>query len=167
MPTPMPWSARCALVAAAGLVVGGAAYGTVEVVSALSPSEPVAPSDSAGPGTDEPTESERRTVSLLPDPAEEAEAPEEAEAVGDAGGSAVAVDPGTEGAGGAAGTSGGTSGGTAPGNGADPRGEILEELLNSPQPRPPMEPLVDQEDIDAERESAEAEVEPETVEFPP
>ncbi|WP_150237382.1 hypothetical protein [Nocardiopsis quinghaiensis] len=157
----MPWPARCALAAGVGLVVGGFVYGTMEVVSALPSSGPVAPSDSADPGAGEPTESERRTVSLLPGPAEEAETPEEAEAVGGSGGSAAAVDPGTEG------TAGGTSGGTAPGSGADPRGKILEELLNSPQPRPPMEPLVDQEDIDAERESVEAEVEPETVGSPP
>jgi hypothetical protein len=33
-------------------------------------------------------------------------------------------------------------------------------MLNSPQERPPMEPLVSQEDVDAEREAAEAGVEP-------
>jgi hypothetical protein len=158
-----PWPARLALVAAAGLVVGGVAFAAVEIASALS-GPAAAPESEAGPTAE--SSSERRTTPLTgPDPAVPAD--EEAGAGGAAGAGTGAREDGTAGtsvAGGGApdsgaGTGSPVTGGDAPG-GTDPRAEILDDMLNSPQERPPMEPLVSQEDVDAEREAAEAGVEP-------
>ncbi|WP_150252807.1 hypothetical protein [Nocardiopsis deserti] len=167
---PNPWPARCALVAAAGLVVGGLTYGTVAVAAALTPPAPAASPESAGSEAREDGDSERRTVSLLPDPAEEAEASQETADTEGPGGSDAAADPGPGTASGGAGTSGGTSGGTggaAPEGGVDPREEILEGILNSPQPRPPIVNEWDQERLDEYREQQEDAVVPEVVEPDP
>ncbi|WP_159941874.1 MULTISPECIES: hypothetical protein [unclassified Nocardiopsis] len=161
---PSPWPARCALLAFAGLVVGGVAYGAVEVASALSPPEPAASPEGADTPAGGSDGSGRRTVSLLPEPEEEP-----VSAAEDGGSSAQGADAsggaaGTGDTGSAAGGGSGQSGGASSEDGADPRGEILHELLNSPQPRPPLEPLVSQEEVDAEREAIEAQVEPRVAE---
>lgn len=149
------WPVRCALVAAASLVVGGVAYGAVEVASALSATTSAGPSEPSGPQEREAEGSERRTVSLLPEAGpEETASPESTWRT-------EGADTGEEGTAGGGGASTGGTGAPdaevpARGDGVDPRREILEGILNSPQPRPPLEPLVTQEDVDAEREAREA-----------
>ncbi|WP_026119671.1 hypothetical protein [Nocardiopsis ganjiahuensis] len=158
--TSFPWPARVALVAAAGLVVGGAAFTAYEVVTALDPPDPlpaVAEDEDESP-------SERRTTPLTG-----TAQPEDAEADGEEQAAESAGEAPARGPGDAAGTSGGAAepggGGASPGalsegdpGWVDPRKEILEEMLNTPQDRPPMEPQITQEELDALREAAEADV---------
>ncbi|GAA1082031.1 hypothetical protein [Nocardiopsis metallicus] len=158
--TPFSWPARAALAVAAGLVVGGAAFTATGVAAALNPPSP-------GPSVAEDEEGsppERRTTPLTgtADP-EDAQVHRESEA--DQAGEHTADTP--EQAPGAQGPGGATipeTGGGAPGTPSegepgwvDPRKEILEETLNTPQDRPPMEPHITQEELDALREAAEAE----------
>ncbi|MGW9555056.1 hypothetical protein ACWGSK_11155 [Nocardiopsis sp. NPDC055551] len=149
-----PWPGRVALTACAGLVVGAVAYGAAEVSAALNPPAPT-PSESA----DEPSDSERTVTPLLhPDEPEEEHVAEEAhhgEAVAPAG------DPAPGG-----GQEAEPAAPAPPAEGdpgwVDPRGEILDEILNTPQDRPPMEPLITQEELDAMTQEAESAVVPQT-----
>lgn len=150
------WPVRCALVAAASLVVGGIAYGAVEVAAAFSPADSTGSSEAAESEEREPEDSERRTVSLLPEDGQEETA--STESTGRTEGFGVGQENPAGGEGASTGSPGAPDGGvTDPGSEVDPRREILEGILNSPQPRPPLEPLVTQEDVDAEREALEAE----------
>ncbi|MGW5880204.1 hypothetical protein ACWFMI_27025 [Nocardiopsis terrae] len=157
--TPFSWPARVALVVSAGLVVGGAAFTATEVAAALSPPGPassVAEDEEEGP-------SERRTTPLTgtaeseePQGTEGAEGEQVAEHAADT----PNQTSGEQGPGGATppetgGGSPGTLSGGDPGR-VDPREEILEEMLNTPQERPPMEPQITQEELDALREAEEA-----------
>lgn len=162
--TPFSWPARVALVAAAGLVVGGAAFTAHEVAAALTPSSP----SPAVAEEDDETSSERRTTALTG--TAQPEDAENSEDAGSAEGEQAAGQAPAQGADGTAGTPGGAGasagGGPAPGTlsegdpgWVDPRKEILEGILNTPQDRPPLEPLITQEELDAMREAAEAEVE--------
>ncbi|MBB6120324.1 hypothetical protein [Nocardiopsis algeriensis] len=155
-----PWPVRVALLASAGVVAAGIAYGAAGTVSALNP-PPAPPTTSEEDGPPP----ERVTTSLLPSPSEEAEETEEAEeprAAQEA--PAAGTAPGT--GGGDSGSSGGGTGGSVPQSGeggADPREQILNDILNSPQPRPPLENLCDQACVDAHREAQEEAVVPETA----
>ena len=146
-----PWPGRVALTACAGLVVGAVAYGAVEVSAALNPPPPTL-SESA----DEPSTSERTVTPLL-----RSDEPEEAH-----GGEAVAPagDPAPVGGQEAAPAAPAQPGPPAEGDPGwvDPRGEILDEILNTPQDRPPMEPLITQEELDAMTQEAESAVVPQT-----
>ncbi|GAA1456114.1 hypothetical protein NE857_06955 [Nocardiopsis exhalans] len=158
--TPFSWPARAALAAAAGLVVGGAAFTATEVAAAFNPPAP-APSVAED---EEGSSSERRTTPLT-GTAEPEDAQGQGESEDGQAGEHTADTP--EQAPGAQGPGGATvpeTGGGAPGNlsegdpgWVDPRKEILEEMLNTPQDRPPMEPQITQEELDALREAAEAE----------
>ncbi|MEU0488738.1 hypothetical protein ABZ249_05880 [Nocardiopsis sp. NPDC006139] len=153
------WAARVALVAAAGLVVGGTAYLGVEVADAFAPAATTGAAES-GPDRDT---GERRTTPLLADPGEGA--PQGTGAGPEAGGEAAApaqgpVDAPVEGTAPADG-SGGTSGGE------DPRAQILDDILNTPQERPPLVNDCDQACVDAQTAREEEGVEPVVVEFHP
>lgn len=159
--TPFSWPARVVLVAAAGLVVGGAAFTANEVAAALTPPAP-AP---AVAEEDAEADSERRTTALtgIGQP-EGPEGPEGEQAAEHAGAAPAQGADGTAGAPGGGGVPGGGPAPGAPSEGdpgwADPRKEILEGILNTPQDRPPLEPLLTQEELDAMREAAEAEADP-------
>ena len=149
-----PWPARAALTACAGLVVGALAYGVVEGSAALTPTSPTVPESA-----DEPSTSERMVTPLLsPDePEEERVAGEER--------SGEAVVPADAPA--PAGGQGAAPAAPAPPEEGDPgwidpRREILDEILNTPQERPPMEPLITQEELDAMTQEAESAVVPQT-----
>lgn len=162
--TPFSWPARVALVAAAGLVAGGVAFTANEVAAALAPSAPYP----AVAEEDDETPSERRTTALTgtaqPEDPEGSEGAENTEGTEGEQGAEYAGDAPAQGADGTAGAPGG--GEPAPGplsegdpGWVDPREEILEGILNTPQDRSPMEPQITQEELDAMREAAEAEVE--------
>ncbi|MDT0331925.1 hypothetical protein [Nocardiopsis lambiniae] len=156
---PNPWPARVALIAAAGLVVGGVAYAGVEIADAFTPAT-TSPDVSAAETARDP--GERRTTSLIADPAEETA-------------QETATDPAPGGEAeppaGGGGTNGASADGTVPtgttngGTGEDPRKEILHGILTTPQERPPLHNPCDQACVDAERERLEADVEPVVVEF--
>ncbi|WP_306367635.1 hypothetical protein [Nocardiopsis sp. CC223A] len=155
-----PWGARTVLVAAAGLVVGGTAYLGVEVADAF------APAATAEVTETEPEQGtgERRTTSLLADPEESA--PQETVADSAVGGDTTApaqgpVGPPAEGTAPAGGGGDGTS------DGEDPREQILDDILNTPQERPPLVNDCDQACVDAHTAREEEDVEPVVVEFHP
>lgn len=161
-PASFSWPARVALGAAAGLVVGGTAFAATEVAAAFNPPSP-APNVAED---EERTSSERRTTPLI-GTAEPEDAEESAEADGSRGGQTDehAADTPEQGSGGQGSADAAVpeTGGGAPGTlsegdpgWVDPRKEILEEMLNTPQDRPPMEPQITQEELDALREAAEA-----------
>ena len=158
---PFSWPARAALAAAAGLVVGGAAFTATEVAAALSPPVPAPTVAEEGEGSSP----ERRTTPLTGTAeSEDARGPGESEAEQAAEHTADTPErfSGPQGSGGAAPpeTGGGAPGTLSEGDPGwvDPRKEILEEILNTPQDRPPMEPQITQEELDALREAAEADV---------
>ncbi|GHC93416.1 hypothetical protein GCM10007079_42790 [Nocardiopsis terrae] len=157
--TPFSWPARVALVASVGLVVGGAAFTATEVAAALSPPSPapsVAEDEEEGP-------SERRTTPLTGTAG--SEEPRDTEGAEGEQAAEHAADPPKQASGeqGPGGSTPPETGGGAPGalsegdpGWVDPREEILEEMLNTPQERPPMEPQITQEELDALREAEEA-----------
>ncbi|WP_067602586.1 hypothetical protein [Nocardiopsis listeri] len=149
-----PWPARVALTACAALVVGAVVYGAAEVSAALNP-----PSRAPAESADEPSTSERtRTTLLSPDEPEEERVAEEepgGEAVAPAGSGAPAGGQETAPAPPA------SPGEDDPGR-IDPRREVLDEILDTPQERPPMEPLITQEELDAMTQEAESAVVPQT-----